>query len=124
MGRYYSGDIEGKFWFGVQSSDDANFFGGERIEPHCINYFFDKSHLKSIVKSIEICKKVLGKNKNKFDNFFKENIGYTDEMISKKLHISLDNIKKLLVWYARLELGNKILVCVKKQNTCSFEAEI
>ena len=23
MGRYYNGDIEGKFWFGVQSSDDV-----------------------------------------------------------------------------------------------------
>ena len=27
MGRYYTGDIEGKFWFAVQSSDDADFFG-------------------------------------------------------------------------------------------------
>jgi hypothetical protein len=27
MGRYYHGDIEGKFMFGVQSSDDADFFG-------------------------------------------------------------------------------------------------
>ena len=27
MGRYYQGDIEGKFWFGIQSSTDANFFG-------------------------------------------------------------------------------------------------
>lgn len=25
MGRYYNGDIEGKFWFGVQSSNDADF---------------------------------------------------------------------------------------------------
>jgi len=24
MGRFYSGDISGKFWFGVQSSDDIN----------------------------------------------------------------------------------------------------
>ena len=24
MGRYYYGDIEGKFWFGVQSSNDIN----------------------------------------------------------------------------------------------------
>jgi len=27
MGRYYYGDIHGKFWVGVQSSDDASFFG-------------------------------------------------------------------------------------------------
>ena len=29
MGRYYHGDINGKFWFGVQSSVDACNFGGE-----------------------------------------------------------------------------------------------
>jgi hypothetical protein len=27
MGRYYSGDISGKFWFGIQSSHDADYFG-------------------------------------------------------------------------------------------------
>ena len=27
MGRYYSGDIEGKFWFGIQDSNDPDFFG-------------------------------------------------------------------------------------------------
>ena len=32
MGRYYSGDIEGKFWFAVQDSDDAEFFGGTNVE--------------------------------------------------------------------------------------------
>lgn len=26
MGRYYSGDINGKFWFGVQNSNDADNF--------------------------------------------------------------------------------------------------
>jgi hypothetical protein len=30
MGRYYNGDIEGKFWVAVQSSDDADFFGQSR----------------------------------------------------------------------------------------------
>jgi hypothetical protein len=29
MGRYYYGQISGKFWFGVQSSDDASHFGLE-----------------------------------------------------------------------------------------------
>jgi hypothetical protein len=32
MGRYYSGQIAGKFWFGVQNSDDASNFGIEHIE--------------------------------------------------------------------------------------------
>ena len=34
MGRYYSGMIAGKFWFGVQSSNDAENFGGSE----CIKY--------------------------------------------------------------------------------------
>ena len=37
MGRYYNGDIEGKFWFAVQSSNDADFFGCEG-ESHNISY--------------------------------------------------------------------------------------
>ena len=28
MGRYYNGDVEGKWWFGVQSSDTPQKFGG------------------------------------------------------------------------------------------------
>jgi len=31
MGRYYTGDIGGKFWFGTQSSDDATHFGVDPI---------------------------------------------------------------------------------------------
>lgn len=38
MGRYYSGDIAGKFWFACQSSDDAENFGGkiDRYELYAI----------------------------------------------------------------------------------------
>ena len=32
MGRFYSGDIEGKFWFGVQSSGDVENL--VTITPH------------------------------------------------------------------------------------------
>jgi hypothetical protein len=34
MGREYFGDIEGKFWFAVQSSNDADYFGGQYSFPH------------------------------------------------------------------------------------------
>ncbi len=34
MGRYYNGDIEGKFMFAVQSSDDADFFGVQGQEAY------------------------------------------------------------------------------------------
>ena len=41
MGRYYNGDIEGKFMFARQPSDDADFFG-QIGEPNEINYHFQK----------------------------------------------------------------------------------
>jgi sugar phosphate isomerase/epimerase len=44
MGRYYTGDIDGKFWFAVQSSDDADFFG-QSGEPLEINYSFYKENI-------------------------------------------------------------------------------
>jgi hypothetical protein len=36
MGRYYYGDISGKFWFGVQASNDADHFDGvhEKVEMY------------------------------------------------------------------------------------------
>ena len=46
MGRYYSGDIEGKFWFGVQSSTAARRFGGSESEPNYINYYFSEDDLE------------------------------------------------------------------------------
>lgn len=36
MGRYYGGDIAGKFWFAVQSSFDARHFGVEPTGPRWI----------------------------------------------------------------------------------------
>ena len=38
MGRYYSGDINGKFWFALQSSNAPSRFGGYENEPNYINY--------------------------------------------------------------------------------------
>ena len=39
MGRYYWGDIEGKFWFGVQSSSDV-----ENL-PRDKSFFFNRNRL-------------------------------------------------------------------------------
>lgn len=34
MGRYYNGDIEGKFWFAMMESDIASVFGDEGEEMY------------------------------------------------------------------------------------------
>ena len=48
MGRYYEGDIDGKFWFAVQSSDDGEFFGAEEQESNWIDYYVDKEIFEEI----------------------------------------------------------------------------
>jgi hypothetical protein len=124
MGRYYSGDIEGKFWFGVQSSDDASFFGGEECEPSEINYYFEKGDLPTIKKGLNECKKQLGEYKKQIDEFFKDKPSYNDKQLSEYLKTTEIETEKLLKWYARQELGEKILKCVEEEDKCSFSAEL
>ena len=124
MGRYYNGDIEGKFWFGVQSSTDASYFGGEQGEPNFVNYCFEKEDIPSIKEGINSCKKELKGFKSKLDQFFKDKDAYNEEQLAKALKIPVIKVKFLLGWYARLELGEKILKCVQDTDECNFEAEL
>ena len=132
MGRYYSGDIEGKFWFGVQSSDDANHFGGAEIEMDDeeedfmgeLSYFFEKDDMDDINSGIQTCLDALGDEKEKLDKFFAEHNGYNDEMLVKELGLPVVRIRPLLEQYARFHLGNKIKECVERTGQCAFTAEI
>jgi hypothetical protein len=123
MGRYYTGDIEGKFWFAVQDSDDADFFGSTGQASH-LNYYFNQDNLKDIAKGIEVCKKELGEWKQKLDDFFKNKNCYGDNELTDQLGLKKDDQLPLLQWYARLELGEQIHECVVKNGSCGFEAEI
>ena len=108
MGRYYSGDINGKFWFAVQSSDDASFFGGEETQPNYLEYYFDDTHKEAIDDGIAKCLAELGDRKDKLDAHFKSHPSYTDDELAASLGVSRENLDGVLVWYARLELGEKI----------------
>jgi len=132
MGRYYDGDIEGKFWLGVQNSTDADFFGVEG-EPRFYNYYFEKKHLPKVQSCIGDCIRILGNNKKILDNFFEKNDGYTDNKLIKLATLKnsdgskVSNVKQLnaiLKWYARYELGKKIHDCIKKNGSCDFDAEL
>ena len=127
MGRYYNGDIEGKFWFALQSSDAPSRFGRDYYEPNYVDYYFDKESLKDIRKEIQSITDTLGKYKKAFDEFFKESCGYNDEMLEKffkKKKMDTSNLKKMLEDYADLGLGRKIEKCVEKYDECSFTAEL
>mgnify|MGYP004097430539 FL=1 len=123
MGRYYSGDIEGKFWFGVQPSNDANFFGVKGEAPH-LEYYFAKNDLPKIQSGIDTCLKELGDMKAELDKFFDSREMYNKEILQQLFDVPKEEVNRLLEWYARLELGNEILKCVKENNQCSFSAEL
>ena len=53
MGRNYFGDIDGKFGFACQSSDDADFFGVTGYQPNILNYEFEKDDLDRIEQKID-----------------------------------------------------------------------
>jgi hypothetical protein len=139
MGRYYSGDIEGKFWFAVQNSGDATHFGGvhdyidgegEVVDDDAIDeavemYFhFDQTHMEDIQKGIATCLEHLGEYQEVLDNFFEKHTSYNDESLAKELGISVAKTRELLTNYARLILGLKIENCVGENGECNFEAEL
>ena len=119
MGRYYNGDIEGKFWFALQSSDAADRFGVIGDEPNYITYYFDENNLEDVEKEIKNIEETLGDKIATLDKFFKENNGYNDEMI-EKIGITKDELRD----YADLGLGKQIKDCIVKTGSCSFEAEL
>ena len=126
MGRYYRGDIEGKFMLGVQASDDADFFGikGEAEE---LVYHFSENQLDDIHKGIASCYEHLGKSKERLDKFFDENDMYNDEEISDYFIKEYDeeiNVQETLEWYARLKLGEQIKKSVEVKGHCYFTAEL
>ena len=124
MGRYYSGDIEGKFWFGVQASDDASFFGGEESEPTCLYYYFAKDDLPNIRAGLRKCREALGNHTKVLGEFFAKHEGYVDHEVAMLLNVKQEDVDGILEWYARRELGRKIEACVREQGSCAFEAEL
>lgn len=120
MGRYYHGEIEGKFWFAVQSSLAPQRFGGVMHEPDYVTFSFDKERdLDTINAEIKKIQENLGHMKQKIDDFFSKNIGYNDQMLSDA---GID--AKYLSDYADLQLGIKIRDCVIENDGCTFDAEL
>lgn len=119
MGRYYDGDISGKFWFGVQSSYAADRFGQRGYEPDYIEYYYDENHLDAVEAEIKRIEDELGDKIELLDKFFSELYCYSDKDLDA---IGID--KHELSEYADLGLGRQIRDCIKEFGQCSFTAEI
>lgn len=120
MGRYYNGDINGKFWFGLQSSDAASRFGGNQYEPQTIKFEFNKEEdLEKVEAEIAAIERELGEMLAVINKFFTDNNGWNDEML-KAAGIS----KNQLSDYADLGLGKQIKDCLIERGECSFDCEL
>lgn len=119
MGRYYSGDIEGKFWFGIQSSTAADRFGVNHETPNFVEYYYQEDDLPALEAEINRIIENLGEQLQKIEHFFEFNNGYTDKMME-----DLGITRKHLSEYADLKLGIKIKDCIERTGVCSFEAEL
>lgn len=114
MGRYYSGDIEGKFMFAVQSSYAADRFGSEGYTNY-VQYYFDEEHLDTINEELEELQEAHDKvakffeNRDTWNNEERDKAGLTQQDMSD---------------YADYVLGKKIKDCIIEQGYCSFDAEL
>jgi len=130
MGRYYTGSIEGKFWFAVQSSNAPERFGADEYEPQYIVYNFDRGHIDGIKKELETIETTLVEDLKRLDDFFAQTNGYNTEMIidwykkEYKETINEEEVKDMLVEYADYELGKQILECVEEEGYCEMNCEL
>lgn len=141
MGRHYDGDIEGKFWFAVQSSDDGEYFGAIDITEEntdsdyhdgFVDYVIYFSDIDRVKAGIDLCKRQLRGNYVILSEFFSNNNGYNDEMIiehykeTRGIHINEGFLREQLTIFARLDFGTQILLYFNENpgEDCHFTAEM
>ena len=123
MGRYYSGDIEGKLWFAVQLSNAADRFGSIGCEPSYLEYYFNEEHLPKVQKELKKIEDVVSLEKiKKLDEFFNKVNGYNDHILEEHGILSIWNEHKSD--YADYKLGKQIEKCLLENKECNFQAEL
>lgn len=119
MGRYYSGDIEGKFWFGVQSSTAADRFGVHHETPSYVEYFYCEDDLLEVEAEIARIIEGLGDKLQAIEDYFNSTNGYTDKQLE-----DAGITGTALSEYADLKLGESIRDCIIANGECKFNAEL
>tara|TARA_R110001599_G_scaffold65178_1_gene183646 strand:- start:924 stop:1310 length:387 start_codon:yes stop_codon:yes gene_type:complete len=128
MGRYYEGDIEGKFVFGSQSSTAADRFGVEGTTPGYVDYNFDEDDLISVGEELKIIEDEMGDH-GKYLEIYYDLYGVEDDVeITFEEYLEKGNKKPLnkeqLLEFFDYRIGKKIQACIKEQGSCSFTAEL
>jgi len=115
MGRYYTGDIEGKFMFGVQGSDAGERFGA--VESNVISYSVSRRCYDDIVKELKSIEK---------SGCLERAEAIMREGYEPKSHFAQTPERRDLEDYADYRMGMKIKQWFDdnpKEDYLSFEAE-
>ena len=126
MGRNYFGDIDGKFGFACQSSDDADFFGVTGYQPNILKYEFEKDDLDKVNEGIKKCKEesLMIKHLDKYNEITKDKNYINHGTTSSQLGIDDNTFNDFLKLNARLHLGLQIKESIETKGQCYFEAEL
>ena len=123
MGRYYSGDIEGKFMFAIQSSDAPERFGAVESNPGYIDYYIPPSAIDEIRNELDSITKLSGDQIERVENMFESEMGYNDD-IMKKYGVTKEGLSE----YADYRLGKQILEFLEDERNegygCNIQAEL
>lgn len=120
MGRYYSGDIEGKFMFAVQSSDAPTRFGAQESDPCYIDYYIDYEELENVRKEVESIKEKSKDQLDRISKMFMNEMGYNENTM-EKYGVTNHGLSE----YADLSLGKQILEFMEENKIgCHINAEL
>lgn len=128
MGRYYSGDIEGKFAFAIQNSNAADRFGVIGQPPNFIEYYFTEDNLEELKEELKNIEDAFSEHKTALKTYFDLYKTQDDAPLSFSSYIKEGGLPELteaqLSEYYDYLLGRKILDCIQETGTCTFDAEI
>ena len=127
MGRYYHGDIEGKFMFAVQPSNAADRFGVTGYAGP-LQYYFTGKDIPDVEAELEEIEDQFGELKHCLLAYFDLYETPEDAPITFTEYLEKGGKPKLnealFSEYADYILGKKILKCLQQHDECNFEAEI
>ena len=128
MGRYFDGDIYGKFAFGLQSSTAADRFGVNGEVPGYLEYYFSKDDLETLETELKLIEDGMGKHGYYLKTYYdlhgaNDNVQISFEEYLKKGDKKPLNKEQLLEFFD-YRIGKKIQKCIKEQGDCSFTAEL
>lgn len=128
MGRYYSGDIEGKFAFGIQNSNAADRFGVIGQIPNFIEYYYSEDNLDDLKEELKNIEDAFGEHKPALKIYFDLYKTQDNAPLSFSSYIKEGGLPELtesqLSEYYDYLLGRKILDCIQETGTCTFDAEL